>query len=172
MYLPPHFGDYTPFPAGCPRTIPGRPSWRLRARNCLTCRRLARSSAWHGRCSRRGAAVCGMRLPARDFSLIFGGRMRIVRMSVIASAFLGLLPSCYAATGERFVTDHTVVSRHDPAVKIKVSDSVRYVGSDRFDFTKPQLGTFDAAELFAFADGNQGEPLRKYIWVQDRKSVV
>jgi hypothetical protein len=107
-----------------------------------------------------------MQLPARDFSLIFGGRMRIVRMSVIASAFLGLLPSCYAATGERFVTDHTVVSRHDPAVKIKVSDSVRYVGSDRFDFTKPELGTFDAAELFAFADGNKGEPLRKYIWVQ------
>lgn len=92
--------------------------------------------------------------------------MRIVWMVFVASALLGLLPNGHAADAERFVVDHTVVSRRDPAVNIKLPDSVHYIGTDHFVFTKPGLGAFDAAELFAFADGDRGEPLRKYIWVQ------
>ena len=92
--------------------------------------------------------------------------MRIVWMVFVASAFLGLLPSCNAAAAERFVVGHTVVSRRDPAVSIKLPDSVHYVGSDQFAFSKPELGAFDAAELFAFADAGKDGHLRKYIWVQ------
>jgi len=92
--------------------------------------------------------------------------MRIVWMVFVASAFLGLLPNCNAAAAERFVVGHTVVSRRDPAVSIKLPDSVHYVGSDQFAFSKPELGAFDAAELFAFADAGKDGHLRKYIWVQ------
>ena len=92
--------------------------------------------------------------------------MRIVWMALVASAFLGLLPNCHAATAERFVADNTVVSRRDPAVNIKLTDSVHYVGSDSFTFSKPELGAFDAAELFAFADAGKDGNIRKYIWVQ------
>jgi len=92
--------------------------------------------------------------------------MRIVWMVFVASAFLGLLPNCNAAAAERFVVGHTVVSRRDPAVSIKLPDSVHYVGSDQFAFSKPELGAFDAAELFAFADAGKDGHIRKYIWVQ------
>lgn len=92
--------------------------------------------------------------------------MRIVWMVFAASALLGWLPRCYAATPARFVVDNTVVSRRDPAVKIKLTDSVHYVGTDHFVFTKPGLGAFDAAELFAFADAGKDGRIRKYIWVQ------
>lgn len=92
--------------------------------------------------------------------------MRVVWMALAASAVLGLLPNCHAATAERFVADNTVVSRRDPAVKIKLTDSVHYVGSDSFTFSKPELGAFDAAELFAFADAGKDGRIRKYIWVQ------
>jgi hypothetical protein len=92
--------------------------------------------------------------------------MRIVWMASVASAFFGLLPACPAATAERFVVDHTVVSRRDPAVNIELVDSVRYVGTDSFTFSKPGLGAFDAAELFAFADAGKDGHTRKYIWVQ------
>ncbi len=76
------------------------------------------------------------------------------------------MPNCYAATAERFVVDHTVVSRRDPAVEIKLPSSVHYVGSDRFTFSKPGLGAFDAAELFAFVDAEKDGQVRKYTWVQ------
>lgn len=92
--------------------------------------------------------------------------MRIARTVFLTCALLGLMPSCYAATPERFVVDHTVVSRRDPAVNIRLPDSVHYVGSDHFAFTKPELGAFDAAELFAFADAGKDGHIRKYIWVQ------
>ena len=92
--------------------------------------------------------------------------MRIAWMVFAATALLGLWPSCHAATPARSVVDNTVVSRRDPAVKIKLTDSVHYVGTDRFVFTKPGLGAFDAAELFAFVDAGKDGRIRKYIWVQ------
>jgi hypothetical protein len=92
--------------------------------------------------------------------------MRIVWTTFVASALLGLLPNGHAATADRFVVDNTVVSRRDPAVNIKLTDAVHYVGTDHFDFSKPGLGAFDAAELFAFADAGKDGHLRKYIWVQ------
>jgi hypothetical protein len=92
--------------------------------------------------------------------------MRIARTVFLTCALLGLMSSCYAATAERFVVGHTVVSRRDPAVSIKLPDSVHYVGSDQFTFSKPELGAFDAAELFAFADAGKDGHIRKYIWVQ------
>lgn len=92
--------------------------------------------------------------------------MRIARTVFLTCALLGLMSSCYAATAERFVVGHTVVSRRDPAVSIKLPDSVHYVGSDQFAFSKPELGAFDAADLFAFADAEKDGHLRKYIWVQ------
>jgi hypothetical protein len=92
--------------------------------------------------------------------------MRIVWTAFVASALLGLLPNGHAATAERFVVDNTVVSRRDPAVDVKLTDSVHYVGLDRFTFSKPELGPFDAAELFAFVDAGEDGQIRKYIWVQ------
>ena len=92
--------------------------------------------------------------------------MRAVWTTLVASALLGLLPNGHAATAERFVVGNTVVSRRDPAVNIKLTDAVHYVGTDHFDFSKPGLGAFDAAELFAFADAGKGGHFRKYIWVQ------
>lgn len=92
--------------------------------------------------------------------------MRIVWMVFAASALLGSWPSGYAATPARSVVDNTVVSPRDPAVRITLTDSVHYVGTDRFVFTKPGLGAFDAAELFAFADAGKDGRIRKYIWVQ------
>jgi hypothetical protein len=92
--------------------------------------------------------------------------MRMVWMAFVASALLGLLPNCHAAAAERFVVDNTVVSRRDPAVEIKLTNSVHYVGSDHLVFTKPELGAFDAAELFAFVDAGKDGHIRKYIWVQ------
>ena len=92
--------------------------------------------------------------------------MRIAWMMFVASAWLGLLPNGHAATAERFVVGNTVVSRRDPAIDVELTDSVRYVGSDRFTFSKPELGPFDAAELFAFVDAGEDGQIRKYIWVQ------
>jgi hypothetical protein len=92
--------------------------------------------------------------------------MRVVQIAFVAGAVLGLLPGCHAAGAERLVTNTTVVSRRDPAVEIKLPSSVHYVGSDRFTFSKPELGAFDAAELFAFADAGKDGHIRKYIWVQ------
>lgn len=92
--------------------------------------------------------------------------MRIVWIAFVASAWLGLLPSGHAAGAERLATDNAVVSRRDPAVEIKLPSSVHYVGSDRFTFSKPELGAFDAAELFAFVDAEKDGHVRKYIWVQ------
>lgn len=92
--------------------------------------------------------------------------MRITRIAFLTCALLGSMPNCYAATAGRFVVDHTVVSRCDPAVEIKLPSPVHYVGSDRFTFSKPELGAFDAAELFAFVDAGKDGHVRKYIWVQ------
>jgi hypothetical protein len=88
---------------------------------------------------------------------------RVSRLSVAAIAFL--LP-CHAAEPGRLVVDHRVLSRDDPAVEIKLPDTVRYVGSDRFVLTDPGLGEFDDCELHVFVEPETQRDIRKLYWVQ------
>lgn len=67
---------------------------------------------------------------------------------------------------ERVVSDNTVISQNDPPVEIKLPDSVKYVGSDRFLLTDPKLGDFDACELHVFIDSNDGQTVHKFYWIQ------
>jgi len=71
-----------------------------------------------------------------------------------------------AAEPERIVLNGTVVSRHDPAVTVKLPESVQYLGADRFVLNDPHLGDFDDCELHAFVDSDGSGGIRKLYWVQ------
>jgi hypothetical protein len=82
------------------------------------------------------------------------------------AAAIGSFLTCDAAQPQRVVSDSTVISRRDPAVEIKLRRSVRYVGTDRFLLTDPKLGYFDACELYAFVDSNDGRQVGAFYWIQ------
>jgi hypothetical protein len=86
--------------------------------------------------------------------------------SVILAAALACSVSCLASEPARKVSGHTLYSSRDPHVQIRLPDDGRYVGTDRFMLAKPDLGDFDACELFAFANADKNGSLRKYYWVQ------
>jgi len=77
-----------------------------------------------------------------------------------------LVLACRAAQPERAVVNNTVVSQRDPAVEIKLRNSVHYVGSDRFLLADPRVGNFDDCELFAFVEPGAKGNIRKLYWVQ------
>src|SRR5690242_18721398 len=94
-------------------------------------------------------------------------------MNLVTTRAIGLVAAafCVLSTGsmaapQRYVSDNTVISRLDPAVRIKLPASFRYVGTDRFFLTKPKLGRTETCELFAFADAPDGHHVRRYIWIQ------
>jgi len=90
--------------------------------------------------------------------------MRKQIMTVAALLFLSMTAS--AATPERTVAGNTVVSRHNPAVTIRLPKSAHYVGADRFLLHDPKLGDFDDCELHAFVEADKSGNVRKLYWVQ------
>ena len=89
-----------------------------------------------------------------------------IRAAVLATAALASCPLAHAAEPIRAVTGNTVVSSRDPAVKITLPGSARYVGSDRFVLSTRTLGKFDDCELYAFVDADSTKDIRKFYWVQ------
>lgn len=87
----------------------------------------------------------------------------LTMMLAAAMAFAG---RAVAGEPERAVSGHTVSSSRDPRVHIRLPDDASYVGSDQFTLAKPDIGDFDACELFAFADADPGGLLRHVYWVQ------
>ena len=83
-----------------------------------------------------------------------------------AAAAIGFHSPCGAAQPERVVRDHSVISRHDPAAEIKLPDTFRYVGADRFLLTDPSLGDFDDCELHAFVELDNARTIHAFYWVQ------
>jgi hypothetical protein len=62
----------------------------------------------------------------------------------------------------RIVQGHTVVSRHDPKVKITLPSRATYVGTDRWLMKRYA----DEIELFAFVDVTTARQVQKLHWVQ------
>src|SRR5690348_6389696 len=86
--------------------------------------------------------------------------------AVISVVVLGCFPASHAAQPTRSVSNNTVFSPRDPRVKITVPGSVRYVGTDRFVLSDPNLGKFDDCELFSFVDADADRHVRKFYWIQ------
>jgi hypothetical protein len=82
------------------------------------------------------------------------------------AALIGFLPASRAAQPVRAVLGNTVISRRDPAVAIKLPDSVHYVGTDRFILSDRNLGKFDQCELYSFVDSDSSHHIRKFYWIQ------
>ncbi|MDE2184635.1 MAG: hypothetical protein KGJ78_16570 [Alphaproteobacteria bacterium] len=82
------------------------------------------------------------------------------------TAFLAaslLVPA--AAAPARTVSGDVVVSPRDPAVRIRLSKDLHYVGTRRFVLRDRRLGAFDDCQLYAFVKPRQGA-LRSLTWVQ------
>jgi hypothetical protein len=62
---------------------------------------------------------------------------------------------------ERRVEGHTITSEHDPKLLIRLSESVRYVGADRWVL----YGIADC-ELHAFAKADEHKNVQELYWVQ------
>jgi hypothetical protein len=79
---------------------------------------------------------------------------------VFATALLLFLPS-QGASPERQVDHNVITSLHDPAVKIRLPDSVVYVGADRWIL-------YDIADcvLHAFVESDSSKNIQKLYWVQ------
>jgi hypothetical protein len=86
--------------------------------------------------------------------------------AIAVTATIGLHSPCGAGQPERVVRDHVVISQHDPAAEIKLSDAFRYVGADRFLLTDPSLGPFDDCELHAFVESDDARAIRALYWIQ------
>ena len=84
--------------------------------------------------------------------------------SVAAATLFSL--SVSASEPQHGLSGHTVSSTRDPAVQIRLPDDTRYVGTERFTLAKPDIGDFDACELFVFANADKSGSLREVYWVQ------
>jgi hypothetical protein len=62
---------------------------------------------------------------------------------------------------ERQVSESTITSTHDPALRITLPTSVRYVGADRW-----HLYNIADCELHAFVEADGQNRVRKLYWVQ------
>lgn len=87
-----------------------------------------------------------------------------MRVMVFVAA-LAWAASALAAAPERQVVGHTIYSPRDPRVEVRVPENVKYVGSDTFALSKPDVGEFDVCELYAFANADRDGSLRKLYWV-------
>jgi hypothetical protein len=88
------------------------------------------------------------------------------RRTVSILAAIIFSASSAVAAPQRSVSGNTIASQSDPAARIRLPDDVTYVGTDKFLLTKPELGEFDACELYAFASAGADGSLRKAYWVQ------
>ena len=95
------------------------------------------------------------------------GRTRLGPAAAAALvALVGSVPASRAAQSVRAVLGNTIISRHDPAVAIKVPSAFHYVGTDRFVLSDRNLGKFDQCELYSFVDANASQHIRKFYWIQ------
>jgi hypothetical protein len=92
--------------------------------------------------------------------------MKSTWIALVVAAAIAFIPIGRAAPTERVLLHNTVISRRDPAVEIKLPAFVHFVGTDRFLLSAPEIGNFDACELYAFVDSNQGRHVRKFYWIQ------
>lgn len=86
-------------------------------------------------------------------------------LKTFATIFLCL--AAFAASGAtpaspRMVQGHTVVSPHDPEVKITLPSRASYVGTDRWLMKQYA----DQIELFAFVEATPARQVQKLHWVQ------
>ena len=71
-----------------------------------------------------------------------------------------LLPALIAGA-ERKVEGNVITSERDPRVQIRLPESARYVGADRF-----VLYDMADCELHAFVDGDEHKSVQRLYWVQ------
>ncbi len=85
-------------------------------------------------------------------------------MSVRRIAIAALLVACVCAQAERperKVEHNVIVSQHDPAVRIELPKSARYLGADRWVL----YGIADC-ELHAFIDADKQKRVQQLYWIQ------
>lgn len=82
------------------------------------------------------------------------------------AAFLASLPASSAEQPTRSVAGSTGISPRDPSVEVTPLRSAHYVGTDRFVLSDPDLGKFDACELFAFVEADRSRHIRAFDWIQ------
>lgn len=88
-------------------------------------------------------------------------------MRAVIFAIIALVSPISGSSGaDRWAFGHTVYSRRDPHAQIRLPDDVRYVGTDRFVLSKPDLGPFDVCELYVYANAGRTGSLRELYWVQ------
>jgi len=67
----------------------------------------------------------------------------------------------HASEPERTVAGHTVISTHDPAIRINLPATSQYVGADRW-----LLIGYDDAEMHVFVDADAARNIQRLYWVQ------
>ena len=85
-------------------------------------------------------------------------------MSLRRIAIAALLVACVCAQAERperKVEHNVIVSQHDPAVRIELPKSARYLGADRWVL----YGIADC-ELHAFVDADNQKQVQQLYWIQ------
>ena len=88
----------------------------------------------------------------------------LIIAAVIAA--IGLLPTSGVAAPKRTVAEHTIISRRDPAVDIRLPTSAQYVGTARFLLSQPTLGNTESCEQFAFVQPDNSREVVRAWWVQ------
>ncbi len=85
-------------------------------------------------------------------------------MSLKRIAIAAVLVACVSAHAERperKVDHNVIISQHDPAVRIELPKSARYLGADRWVL----YGIADC-ELHAFVDADKQKQVQQLYWVQ------
>jgi hypothetical protein len=80
---------------------------------------------------------------------------------VAAIVFFCVMLAAQGATPERKVESNVITSERDPAVRVQVPNSARYVGADRW-----VLSGLADCELHAFVDADPKKGVQRLYWVQ------
>ena len=83
------------------------------------------------------------------------------RTAALFTALLAGASIAQTPVPERRIEGTTVVSTHDPAMRIGLPASVHYVGSDRW-----LLLGFDDCEMHVFVDADAAKRVQRLYWVQ------
>lgn len=82
-------------------------------------------------------------------------------MATLSLALACLAPQAHAQAPERTVSGHSVISTHDPKMRIDLPASAQYVGADRW-----LLLGFDDCEMHLFVDADADKRIQRLYWVQ------
>ena len=96
---------------------------------------------------------------------MLGFPKRIPRSSLAAALILSAVVPDYATAGDmpdRAVHGSSVVSSHDPSVRIELPKSATYVGADQWLLKAYS----DNIELHAFVDADADKHIKRIYWVQ------